>query len=43
MSKPIIIANPKYKYKILPENLMITDKFKRREQTDPKQEVEMCC
>jgi hypothetical protein len=25
-----------------PENLLMTDHFKRQEETDPKQEIEMC-
>ena len=41
-SKPTIIIIAK-NWKILPENLMMTDHFKRQEQADPKQEVEMCC
>ena len=31
------------KWKILPENLLMTDYFMRQEQTDRKQEIEMCC
>ena len=28
---------------MLPENLLMTDHFKRNEHTDQKQEVEICC
>jgi hypothetical protein len=42
MYTPILIVNPKYNNKkILPENMRMTDHFKRQEQTDPKQDGSM--